>query len=135
MDPNLVKLAVGGVIGAHGFGHVLGWMPAWGIARFEGMSSHSWLLSGVLGESGAKLGAGLLFVLPTVGFVVAAAGLLTGQSWWRQMAVGSAAVSLACTALYPQAYSTSSTVGAVAVNLAVLYAVLVANWDPTGASA
>ncbi|TAK01018.1 MAG: hypothetical protein EPO36_06635 [Chloroflexota bacterium] len=135
MDPTLVRIAVGGVIGAHGVGHVLGWMPAWGIARFEGASSHSWLISGLIGDSGAKLGAGLLFVLPTVGFVVAAAGLLTGQPWWRQFAVGSAGVSLACTALYPQAYSASSTVGAVAVNLAILYAVLVANWDPTGASA
>jgi hypothetical protein len=134
MDATLVKFVVGGVIGAHGIGHVLGWMPAWGIARFEGISSHSWLVSGILGEGGAKLGAGVLFVLPTIGFVAAAAGLLTGQPWWRQVAVGSAAVSLACTALYPQAYSTGSTVGAVAVNLAVLYAVLVANWDPTGAS-
>lgn len=134
MDATLVKLVVGGVIGAHGIGHVLGWMPAWGIARFEGMSSHSWLISGILGEGGARLGAGVLFVLPTIGFVAAAAGLLTGQPWWRQVAVGSAVVSLACTALYPQAYSMGSTIGAVAVNLAVLYAVLVANWNPVGAS-
>jgi len=134
VDAALVKLVVGGVIGAHGIGHVLGWMPAWGIARFEGMSSHSWLLSGMLGEGMAKLGAGVLFVLPTIGFVAAAAGLLTGQPWWRQVAVGSAAVSLACTALYPQALPMGSTIGAVAVDLAVLYAVVVANWDPTGAS-
>lgn len=134
MDGTLVKLVVGGVIGAHGFGHVLGWMPAWGIGRFEGLSIDSWLVSGVLGQAGARLVAGVLFVLPTVGFVAAAAGLVTGQPWWRQVAVGSAAVSLACTALYPQAYSTSSSVGAVVVNVAVLYAVLVANWDPTRAA-
>lgn len=134
MDAGIVKLVIGGVIGAHGVGHVLGWMPALGIARFQGLSSHSWLLSGLVGEDVAKLGAGVLFVLPTVGFVAAAAGLLTGQPWWRQVAVGSAVVSLACTALYPQAYSTSSTVGALVVNAAVLYAILVANWGVEAAA-
>lgn len=128
MDATIVKLVVAGVLGAHGVGHVLGWLPAWGIASFEGMSSQSWLLSPTIGEPGARVTAGLLFVVPTVGFIAAAAGLLLGQPWWRQVAVGSAAVSLAATALYPQAFATTSTVGSVAVDLAVLYGILVAGW-------
>lgn len=134
MDAGLVKLLVGGVIGAHGVGHVLGWMPAWGIARFEGVSSRSWLLTGAIGEGGSRLAAGVIFLVPTIGFVAAAAGLLTGQPWWRQVAVGSAAASLAATALFPQAFATSSTVGSVAVNLGVLVAILVAGWGPEPAS-
>ena len=128
MDASIVKLAVAGIIGAHGIGHVLGWMPAWGIARFEGMSIQSWVLSPAVGDGGARVVAGLLFVVPTVGFAAAAAGLLLGQPWWRQVAVGSAAVSLGATALFPQAFATTSTIGSVALNLAVLYAVLVAGW-------
>jgi hypothetical protein len=133
LDAGIVKLLVGGVIGAHGIGHVLGWMPAIGIARFEGVSSHSWLLSALAGDGAARLAAGVIFLAPTVGFVAAAAGLLTGQTWWRQVAAGSAAVSLAGTALFPQAFSTGSTVGSIAVNLAVLYGILVAGWgaEPT----
>jgi len=32
VDAGLVRLVVAGVIGAHGVGHVMGWLPAWGIA-------------------------------------------------------------------------------------------------------
>ena len=133
MDAGLVKLVVAGVLGAHGVGHVLGWMPAWGIARFEGVSSRSWLLSAAVGDGGTRLAAGLLFVVPTVGFVAAAAGLLTGQPWWRQAAVASAAVSLVGTALFPQAFTAGSTAGSVAVNLVVLYGILVAGWGADSA--
>jgi UPF0716 family protein affecting phage T7 exclusion len=136
MDATIVKLVVAGVIGAHGIGHLLGWVPAWGIARFEGMSSHSWILTPTLGDGGARMLAGLLFAVPTAGFVASVAGLLLGQPWWRQVAVGSAAVSLAATAVYPQAFPASSTIGSVGVNLAVLYAILIAGWGAeTGATA
>jgi hypothetical protein len=135
MDATIVKLAVAGVLGAHGIGHVLGWLPATGVASFEGMSGHSWLLSPALGDGGARLAAGLLFVVPTVGFVAAAGGLLLGQPWWRQVAVASAAVSLGATALYPQAFATTSTIGSVAVDLAVLYGILVAGWGAEAGAA
>ncbi|MDH4141541.1 MAG: hypothetical protein OEV61_02930 [Chloroflexota bacterium] len=128
MDGSIVKLAVAGVLGAHGIGHVLGWLPAWGIATFEGMSSHSWLLSGALGDGAARVAAGMLFIVPTVGFVAAAGGLLLDQSWWRQVAVGSAVLSLGAIALFPQAFAPTSTFAAVAVDVAVLYGILVAGW-------
>lgn len=128
MDATIVKLVVAGVLGAHGIGHVLGWLPALGLASFEGVSGHSWLLTGTVGDGGARLAAGLLFLVPTVGFVAAAAGLLLGQPWWRQVAVASAAVSLGATALFPQAFTTTSTIGSVAVDLAVLYGILIAGW-------
>ncbi len=128
MDAGMLKLLVAGVLGAHGIGHVLGWMPAFGVARFEGVSSASWLLTGVIGDTPSRLAAGVIFVIPTAGFLLAAAGLLTGQPWWRQVAVVSAAVSLAGTALFPQAFSSGSTAGSVAVDIVVLYGILVAHW-------
>jgi len=134
MDAGMIRLVAGGIIGAHGLGHVLGWLPAWGIAQFEGMSSRSWLLTSLLGDGGSRLTAGVVFLVPTIGFLAAAAGLLTGQPWWRQAAVASAVVSLTGTALFPQAFAASSTIGSVAVNLIVLYAVLVAGWGAETAS-
>jgi hypothetical protein len=134
MDAGIVKLVVVGVMGAHGIGHMLGWMPAWGLARIEGVSGDSWLLTGVAGETATKLLAGVEFLVPTVGFLAAAAGLLTGQPWWRQVAVASAAVSLAGTALFPQAFPTGSTVGSVAVNIAILGGILVVGWGAEAAA-
>lgn len=134
MDAGLIRLVAAGVIGAHGIGHVLGWLPAWGVARFEGVSSQSWLISSIAGGGGSAIVAGMVFLVPTVGFVVAAAGLLTGQPWWRGVAVASAAVSLLGAALFPHALPAGSTIGSVAVNLVVLYGLLVAGWSTEAAS-
>jgi len=128
MDAGTIRLVAAVVLGAHGIGHVLGWLPAWGLASFEGVASQSWLVSAIAGENASRLIAGIVFLVPTVGFVIAAAGLLTGQPWWRGVAVVSAAVSLLGTALFPHAFPTGSTIGSVAVNVVVLYGVLVAGW-------
>ena len=135
MDAGLVKLVAGGVLAAHGIGHALGWMPAFGLASFQGVSGRSWALTAVLGDGGARMISGVLFIVPMVGFLLAAGGLVTGQPWWRQVAVGSAAISLLATALYPQAFTTGSTIGSVVVNVGVLYGILVASWGAQGAAA
>ena len=135
MDTGVIKLVACGVLAAHGIGHALGWMPAFGVASFQGVSGRSWALTAVIGDGGARLVCGVLFVVPMVGFVLAAVGLLTGQAWWRQAAVGSAAISLLATALYPHAFTTGSTIGSVIVNVAVLYGILVAGWGAQGAAA
>lgn len=128
MDPTIVKVVVAGVLGAHGVGHLLGVLPAAGIARFDGVSTSSWALTGALGDGAARLVAVGLFAVPAAGFVVAAAGLLLGEPWWRPIAAASAVVSIVATALYPQAFPAGSTIGSLAVNVLVLYAVLVAGW-------
>jgi hypothetical protein len=128
MDAGLIRLVAALVLGAHGIGHMLGWLPAWGVARIDGVSSRSWLVSALAGEHVGRLVAGVVFLVPTVGFVIAAAGLLTGQPWWRGVAVASAAVSLLATALFPNAFPTGSTLGSVTINLVVLYGILVAGW-------
>lgn len=123
-------LVAGGVVGAHGLGHVLGWMPAWGLARFEGVSSSSWLL-GSLGETAERVVAGTAFLVPTAGFMAAAAGMFAGQGWFRGVAIASAAVSLAATALFPRAFPLGSTVGSVLVNAVVLAGLVMTSWQPS----
>lgn len=130
----VVTVVAGGVVGAHGLGHVLGWMPAWGIAKFEGVSSESWLLGRLAGEVGERVAAGALFLVPMVGFGIAAFGLFTGQAWWRPLAAASAGVSLAATALFPHAFPLGSTIGSVAVNAAVI-GLVVAGWGPEDVAA
>lgn len=128
MNIDLLKIAVGGVIGAHAIGHVLGWMPAWGLAKFEGMSSHSWLLNGLVGDGSARLIGGVLWFVPMVGFLAATGAFFLGHAWWRPLAVGSAMVSLGALVLFFDALPVSSRIGCVAVDLAVLYGLLVADW-------
>jgi hypothetical protein len=133
MDATLVKAVVAGVLGAHGLGHVMGWMPALGVVRLEGVSGSSQLLAGVVGEGAMRIVAVGLFALPTIGFVAAAVGLLLGPQWWRPVAAASATVSLAATALFPNAFPLNSTIGSLAVNGLVLYGLLVADWNPGAA--
>jgi len=128
MDSGVARLVVAAVLGAHGLGHVLGWLPAWGVAQFEGVSSRSWVLSPALGVDGARLVAGAAFLVPTAGFLMAAAGLLLGEPWWRQVAVGSAVASLLCTAVFPGAFPAGSTIGSVAVNVIVIVGIGLAGW-------
>jgi hypothetical protein len=135
MDAMIVKVVVAGVLGAHGIGHALGWMPALGLARFEGASSGSWLLSGAAGEGAARVIAIGVFAVPTAGFILAAVGLLLGQPWWRPVAVASAATSLAACVLYPEALPLSSTIGATVVNVVILAVILVAGWGVDAAAA
>jgi hypothetical protein len=119
VSPDLVKLAIVGVVGAHGVGHALGWMPAWGVATFQGVSSRSWLLSGLIGDGGSRALGGALWLAPMVGFVLAAAGLFAGQSWWRPVAGCSAVVSMLAILLFWEALPPGSRVGAIAVNVAI----------------
>jgi hypothetical protein len=72
-------------------------------------------------------------VLSIAGFA-AVAGVVVGwlpASWWQPLAIGSAAVSLISIALFPMAFPTFSTLGAVAVDVALLVAVLVYQWTPS----
>jgi hypothetical protein len=134
MDTTLTTLLAGGVLAAHGIGHTLGWLPAFGVAAIDGVSSRSWVLTGPLGDTASRVVAGTLFLVPMAGFLLAAGGLVTGQPWWRQVAVASAVCSLAATALYPQAFPTSSTFGSVAANVIVLAGILVLGWGARAAA-
>ena len=57
------------------------------------------------------------------------------ETWWAPLAIGSSLVSLVGVILFPLAFPTFSTVGAVAVNLAVLLAVGWLHWTPSDLAA
>jgi hypothetical protein len=53
----------------------------------------------------------------------------------RRQVEGTAGVSLAATAVFPHAFPAGSTVGSIAVNLLVLYGVVIAGWGADAAPA
>ena len=134
----MIKLLIGGVLLAHGIGHSLGPLQVFRVATVNPQwHGDSWLLTGSLGTSVAQ-GIGIvLWALSIVGFA-ALAGVVVGwlpASWWEPLAIGSAAVSLLSIALFPMAFPSFSTLAAVAVDVALLGAVLVAHWTPSDAPA
>jgi hypothetical protein len=65
-----------------------------------GWSGESWLLSGMLGDEKARSLAAILYLLATLGFVVAGIGMLTKGGWFRPVMILSAALSSVAIILY-----------------------------------
>jgi hypothetical protein len=53
----------------------------------------SWAFSKLLGDEATRTLASVSYILIAIGFVAGGIGFLTGQSWWRPVVVGAAAVS------------------------------------------
>ncbi len=127
-----VNLIIGIVLIAHGIGHVLGYFPIFGWASVDGWTGESWLLTAPIGVAGANAIALVLWTIPMVGFTLAGLGVLgiaVPTTWIRPLAVVSAVVSIAGIVLFWHAFPTmTNRIGAIAVDIVVLWAVLVAHW-------
>jgi hypothetical protein len=141
MSPILLRVIIAGVLAFHGVGHAMGIIPALQLHFFQNQtgtwaqnwSSHSRLLTPLLGETISRIIAIILFAVSLIGFVGSALGLmgwLVPHEWWRQLAIVSAVVSLVALTLFWNAfiYLFPHKVGAIAVNVAVLVGLLWANW-------
>lgn len=122
----MLRMIVLLVLGAHGIGHLIGVVGGWGGSAWGG-SAESWIVSPVLGRWTGAVGGGL-WLLPTVGFLVATGLLLSSNELWRGVAVLSAIASLVVITAFPEQLPIGSVVGAVLVNAAVLIGLLVAGW-------
>jgi hypothetical protein len=108
----------------HGIGHLLFLTNSWGIWK-GGDEGRSWLFSGILGAGQTVEGIfGLLWLIPLVGFVAVSWGYLTHQGWWPQLAVVSAAISLAMIVLWWGGLVVGSAFFALVFDLAVIAVVL-----------
>lgn len=133
----MLKLALGLVLVAHGIGHSMGILGAFKIATVNpAWAGDSWLLAGA-GQAGTQVVGTLLWSVALVGFVLLG-GVVLGwlpEAWWQPLAIGSAAVSLLGVLLFPIAFPTFSTLGCVAVDVAVLAAATWYAWVPSDLAA
>ena len=131
----VLKLVIGGVLVAHGIGHILGWFPILGWARSPGWTSESWVLSGTVGTGPTNAIGFVLWGVAMVGFVLvglAVLGLPVPTSWLRPMAVVAALASLLAVVLFWDAIpALSGHVGLIVVDVLVLWAVLIGHWPAT----
>jgi uncharacterized membrane protein YphA (DoxX/SURF4 family) len=91
----------------------------------------SWAFSRLLGDSGTRTLASILLIITALGFMIGAAGIAFGQSWWRTAVVASAVFSVVVYILFWngrwQHLDAQGGVG-ILIGLAILVAVLVFRW-------
>ncbi len=134
----MLKIVIGLVLVAHGIGHIMGPLKVFGIAAANpGWDGSSWILTGLTGTSAAQAVGVVLWFIALVGFV--ALGLVVlgvlPEGWWAPLAVVSSIASLAGIVLFPIAFPTFSTIGALVIDVAVLAAALWLDWTPSDLAA
>lgn len=111
-----IRAFVAVVLAAHGLIHLIGFVVPWRIATLDGFAFRTTAFGGQLslGETGAQL-LGLAWLIVSVGFRVAAAGIWRAASWAVSLAGVLAVASLAvCVLGLPE------TSAGIAGNLALL---------------
>jgi hypothetical protein len=93
-------------------------------------TGRSWVLSPLLGNAVTRSLAAVLYVLSTLGFVIAGIGLFAGGAWWRPLLIGSAAFSAVVILLFwdggTQMIVEKGLLGFL-INLAILVSLLIFN--------
>jgi len=127
----LLQFVVGVFIVLHGLVHVL--YAGQSARRFElkpGMvwPDGSWTFSRLLGDEATRNLASISLVLAAIGFVAGGIGIFVGQTWWRPVVVGAAALSAVVYILFwngrMQNLDGQGGIGLL-INLAILVAVLI----------
>ena len=129
----MLKIVIGLVLLAHGIGHSMGLLQIFKVASVNPQwHGDSWILTGVAGASVTQAVGAILWTVAIVGFA-AVAGVVVGwlpAEWGQPLAIVSSVVSLVGIAFFPIAFPLFSTLGAAAVDVAVLAAVLWFHWVP-----
>lgn len=141
MSDQTIKLIAAGVLLLHGLGHggaigALAWIrfrP--GSPTGDWHAARSWLVPSLAGDTATTV-AIAFWLLSLVGFVIAAMsfwGVVTPGNIWRPLAVASALVSIAGITCFFGTWPMFNTLAALAVNVAVLGAVLWLRWPSAAA--
>jgi hypothetical protein len=122
MSVQTIRILITGVLFVHGVGHTLGiWKPARSLPFLR-----------VPGSTLRFIG-GILWVLIALGFVASAMsffGILLPAGLWRPLAVVFAVISLVMLLLFGRSWPLFNFIGASAMNIAVLAALLWLHWPP-----
>jgi hypothetical protein len=122
MSTQTIRILIAGALFVHGIGHTLGiWKPARSLPFLD------------VPESTLRLIGSVIWVLVAVGFIAASMsffGILVPANGWRTLAVVFAIISLVAIMLFGRNWPTFNLIGAYAMNIATLVALLWLNWPP-----
>jgi hypothetical protein len=133
----MLKIVIALVLVAHGIGHSMGILGAFKVATVNpAWQGDSWILGDLVPSASQTIGTAL-WALALVGFVMLGAIVMgwLPAAWWLPLAIASSVASLLGVLLFPIAFPAFSTLGAVAVDLAVLVATLWYGWTPSDLTA
>ncbi len=136
MSDQTIKLIATGVLLLHGLGHggalgALAWIRLRpGTPTGDWLAARTWLVPSLPAETATTV-ASAFWIASLVGFVVAAMsfwGVVIPGDVWRPLAVATALVSATGIVLFFGTWPMFNTFAALAVNVAVLAAVLWLHW-------
>ncbi|MCA9956160.1 MAG: hypothetical protein KC434_15630 [Anaerolineales bacterium] len=132
MSTSTVRIVTGLVLIVHGIGHAMAFFPALNIFSTEKWHYHSWLLNSTLGDTASRTFVIVLFAIPFLGFIASGLGIfnvLVPHEWWPKLAIVSAVVGTIALAIFWNAFASffPNKVGAIVVNIAVLWGLLGTN--------
>lgn len=130
----MINLITGGFLLLHGLVHLLYFGQS--ARRFElqpGLTwpDGSWVFSKLLNEKGTRQLASIGCIIAAAGFILAGAGVLLGQGWWRIVTIASAVFSgLLYILLWDGKLKRLDQQGGVGllIDIAILTAILVLHW-------
>lgn len=138
MTADNARFVIGGVLLVHGLGHggalgALLWIRAFPNSPTGGwLAARSWLAPAA-GAPETTAVAMLFWILAMLGFVAAGLsfwGIAVPGDIWRQLAIGSAVVSLTGLIVFFGTWPAFNWLAALAVNAAVLVSQFVTRWPP-----
>ena len=126
MSTSTLKLVIAIIIVAHGIGHVMPILAAFGLKMSSHHSLHSWAFSSLIGEKPTTIFAVIYWFLPLIGFIVAGFGMydiLISFNSWQQVALISAILSSIGLVFFWNAFPFlfPNKIGVIIVNLLVFY--------------
>ncbi len=134
----MLRIVIGLALLAHGIGHSMGLLGMFKVATANpAWNGDSWLLTAPAGSTVANAVGVVVWTVSMVGFAVLA-GVVFGwlpESWWVPLAVVSSIASLAGVLFFSTAFPAFSTIGAVAIDVVVLVAVVWFHWTPADLAA
>jgi len=122
-----LRIAAAVVVFAHGVGHVLFLMPALGVAM-QGQTTHSWLLTGVLGNGLARGVGAVLWAAVIVGYLAGLAGMFTHAAWWQPLLVAASAASAVGLIAFWSNPAQAPNLSALAADVVIAVVVGVLHW-------
>jgi hypothetical protein len=136
MSDQMLKLMIAGALLVHGLGHggalgALIWIGLRPGTDTDGWrAARSWLFSSASASTATTV-ASVFWILSLLGFATAALsfwGVLMPGEAWRPLAIASAMVSIVGIALFFGTWPMFNTLAAMAMNIAVLVALLWLRW-------
>jgi len=133
MTPDQARFLVIALLTGHGLGHGGAIAALWWIANRDGptggwAAARTWAMPSLAAATATNV-AVAFWVASMLGFIAAAVSLaLLPTEAWRLLAIGSAVISLVGIVLFAGTWPPFNTLAALAANIVVLGALLVAHW-------